>query len=164
MPLTGGLEAATPGLSPDPPTDGLVVRLVVDVEGTVDVLLPAVVGGARLGRDRAAVVDDVVLVPDEDELATEPAFVGEAVGDFNAFNLEEAVRLGVGLITMLSLFPACDAVLFAPIPTLLGLLLPAGPPLLVGFRAGLVSAFACSKIRLIPVALRNMPWLGSQSK
>lgn len=163
MPLTGGLEVAAPGLSPDPPTDGLVVRLVVDVEGTVDVLLPAVMGGARLARGRDAVVD-VVLVPDDVELATEPAFVGEAFGDFNALNLEEAVRDGVGLVTMLSLFPACVTVLLAPIPILLGLVLLTGAPLLVVLAAGLTSAFGCSKILLIPVARRNMPWLGSHSK
>lgn len=156
MPLTGGLEAAALGLSPDPPTDGLLVRLVVDVEDTVDVLLPAAIGGARLGRGRDAVVD-VVLVPDEVELMTEPALVGEAVGDFSALNLEEADRDGVGLITILSLFPACVAVLFAPTPILLGLLLLTKPPLLVVFPAGLGSVCGCSRILLIPVALRNMP-------
>lgn len=154
--LTGGFDAATPDRRPGPPTDGLVVRLADGVGGTVDVLRPAGVGGARLGLDRAAAVE-VVRVPEDDELATELAFVGDAVGDLKAFNREEAVRAGVGLVTMLSLLAACDAVLFAPMPMLLGLLLPTGAPLLVVFGAVLVSAFGCSTTLLIPVALKNMP-------
>lgn len=190
-PLAEALEPRElrPPLVPGPANDGRAPGLVEAAEGAVDVrLLVAVAEGARLVRDLAAlelaprVVGGVLVREDAVLVAELSCFVGLVRGDwgqsvfisvkqwrsrayptFRLLILPTGAREGVGLAAKLSLllpFGAAVLVLLGR-PTVLVLFLAAAVPLAAD---GLVVAFVGSTTLLIPVDLRNMPCLSSQSK
>lgn len=138
----------------------------VVVEGTVDVLRPAVKGGARLWRGFTAAVVVMGLLPAGGVLVREvlaletpllpSCFVGDFAGDLIPLNL--GLGAGVGLApSVLPLFPGPSArlCLFNPLTpacTLLGLAFP-GTPL----PAVLDLGFTSSKTWRTPEGLKNMP-------